>query len=44
LTLSLGAKGRAALRKHHRVKVTVRVSFTPMHGMASSTSVTVVFH
>jgi hypothetical protein len=43
LKLTLGAKGRATLRSHRRVRVKVQVVFAPVRGKASSASVTVVF-
>jgi hypothetical protein len=43
LKVTLGAKGRAALKHHKRVRAKVRASFAPTAGKASSVTFTVTF-
>jgi hypothetical protein len=42
--LSLSAKGRAALRRHRRLALTVKVTLTPLHGAAVTVTRGVVVH
>ena len=37
-SVSLGAKGKVALRRHRRLALTVKVTLTPLHGAAVTTS------
>ncbi len=42
--LSLSAKGRAALRRHRRLALTVKITLTPLHGAAVTVTRGVVVH
>ena len=43
-TVSLNAKGKAALRRHRRLALTVKVTLTPLHGAAVTVTHVVVLH
>jgi hypothetical protein len=42
--LSLSAKGKAALRRHRRLTLTVKITLTPLHGAAVTVTRGVVVH
>lgn len=42
--LSLSAKGRAALRRHRRLALTVKITLTPLHGAAVTVTRGIVVH
>jgi hypothetical protein len=42
--LSLSAKGKAALRRHRRLALTVKITLTPLHGAAVTVTRNVVVH
>ena len=42
--LSLSAKGKAALRRHRRLALTVKITLTPLHGAAVTVTRGVVVH
>jgi hypothetical protein len=42
--LSLSAKGKAALRRHRRLALTVKITLTPLHGAAVTITRVVVVH
>jgi hypothetical protein len=41
LKLTLSRAGKASLRKHHRLKLKIKVSFTPTSGTVSSETITI---
>jgi len=43
-TVALNAKGKAALRRHRRLALTVKVTLTPLHGAAVTVTHVVVLH
>jgi plastocyanin len=43
-SVPLSAKGKAALRRHHRLSLTVKVTLTPPHGAAVTLTRVVVMH
>jgi len=43
-SVSLSAKGKAALRRHRRLALTVKVTLTPQHGAAVTVTRNVVLH
>jgi hypothetical protein len=43
-TVPLSAKGKAALRRHRRLTLTVKVTLTPQHGAAVTVTRNVVMH
>jgi hypothetical protein len=43
-TVPLNAKGKAALRRHHRLALTVKITLTPVHGAAATVTKSVVLH
>jgi hypothetical protein len=43
-SVPLGAKGKAALRRHRRLALTVKVTLTPLHGVAVTVTRGVVIH
>ena len=43
-SVSLGAKGKAALHRHRRLTLTVRITLTPQHGAAVTVTRVVVVH
>ncbi len=43
-SVSLTAKGKAALRRHRRLALTVKITFTPLHGAAATIVRGVVVH
>jgi hypothetical protein len=43
-TVPLNAKGRAALRRHRRLALTVKITLTPQHGAAVTVTRNVVVH
>jgi len=42
--VALNAKGKAALRRHRRLALTVKVTLTPLHGAAVTVTHVVVLH
>jgi hypothetical protein len=40
----LNAKGRAVLRRHHKLALTVKLTLTPQHGAAVTVTRDVVVH
>jgi plastocyanin len=44
LTVPLNAKGKAALRRHRRLTLTVKITLTPVHGAAVTVTRIVVVH
>jgi hypothetical protein len=42
--LSLSAKGKAALRRHRRLALTVKITLTPLHGAAVTVTRAIVVH
>jgi hypothetical protein len=43
-SVPLSAKGKAALRRHRRLALTVKITFTPQHGTAVTVTGVVVMH
>jgi hypothetical protein len=43
-TVPLNAKGKAALRRHRRLALTVKITLTPLHGAAVTVTRVVVVH
>jgi plastocyanin len=43
-TVPLNAKGKAVLRRHHRLTLTVKITLTPAHGQALSVARSVTLH
>ena len=43
-SVPLTAKATSALRRHHRLALTVRIVLTPVHGAAVTTTKSVVLH
>jgi hypothetical protein len=43
-TVPLNAKGKAALRRHRRLTLTVKVTLTPLHGAVETVTRVVVVH
>jgi hypothetical protein len=43
-SVSLNARAKGALRRHHRLALTVRILLTPAHGAAMTTTKSVVLH
>ena len=43
-SVPLSAKGKAALRRHRRLTLTVKITLTPQHGAAVTLTRTVVVH
>ncbi len=43
-SVSLSAKGKAALRRHRRLALTVKITLTPQHGAAVTVTRTVILH
>ncbi len=43
-SVPLGAKGNAALRRHRRLALTVKITLTPQHGAAVTLTRVVVVH
>jgi hypothetical protein len=41
LKATLTRAGKASLRKHHRLKLNIRVAFTPTSGQASAAAITI---
>ncbi len=44
LSVPLSAKGKAALRRHRRLALTVKITLTPQHGVAVTVTHVVVMH
>jgi len=42
--VSLNAKAKSALRRHHRLALAVKIVLTPLHGAPVSTTRSVVLH
>jgi hypothetical protein len=43
-TVPLNTKGKAALRRHRRLALTVEITLTPLHGVATTVTRSVVMH
>jgi len=43
-TVPLNAKGRAVLRRHHRLTLTVKITLTPAHGEATTVTRSMTLH